>query len=173
MTNKNQQNFEENLQPVIKRQNTYVTTVPTILLSDEPFDTLIRTELTIYGTYGSTYTLTSGSSVYTTTVAYPTSTGWGPYVPLTTIFTPPASCFTQLHAEFWDIESATSSFPYFHLPNGDSIDCFPPGFMDINDPWYSPGICPSGYKIVSSDVATSTGSGGSLATVTRADCCPT
>jgi len=163
--------LEDVPQTLVKRQDSFASTVSTILYSNLPFATLVRTVLTVYGTYGGTYTDTSGSSTYTTTYAYVTSTGWGPYKPLTTVFTPPANCLKELHAEHWDIASATASYPFFHLPNGDRIDCFPYDFLVVGYPFYSPGICPSGYELVSYNVTTSTGT-SSIATVTRGDCCP-
>lgn len=162
---------EDDPQVLVKRQDSFISTIATTLYSDLPFDTLIRTELTVYGTFGNTYVFTSGSSAYTTIYTYVTSTGWGPYKPLTTVFTPPADCLNGLHAENWDIASATASYPYFHLPNGDRIDCFPYDYFVVDYPFYSPGICPSGYALVSYNVTTSTGT-SNLATVTRGDCCP-
>ncbi|KAJ5392565.1 hypothetical protein N7509_008055 [Penicillium cosmopolitanum] len=63
--------------------------------------------------------------------------------PLTTVFTPPASCFTP-HT------SAYYGMPYLIQgvdgPNGD--DCVPEGWKF--DRYYSPGQCPSGYKALAS-----------------------
>jgi hypothetical protein len=156
----------------------YTSTVQTTLV-DEGFlsivdHTLIVTKATVYGTLAGTYTVTDSQGVTTTSVAASaTSTGWGPFVPLTTTFTPPPDCFKNWHAYSWNITNARSAYPTFYLPNGDRGDCFPKDFMLLEyiDPYYSPGICPSGYWLASTGVTTSTRSAG-VVTIKKGDCCP-
>jgi hypothetical protein len=84
---------------------------------------------------------------------------------LTTIFTPPAACFTNIYddpkikSENWIL------FPTF------ATDCYPPnldlGIDEIDH--ISPGICPFGYNEVNATVFVAT---ASSTTVTHATCCP-
>jgi hypothetical protein len=84
---------------------------------------------------------------------------------LTTIFTPPAACFTDIYdgpvikAENWIL------FPTF------APQCYPPtldlGLAEVNH--ISPGICPFGYNEVKATVFVAT---ESSTTITYATCCP-
>ena len=84
---------------------------------------------------------------------------------LTTIFTPPAACFSDIYdgplvkTENWGL------VPTF------APQCYPPnlalGDDEVNH--ISPGICPFGYSEVSATVLVAT---ASSATVTYATCCP-
>ncbi|KAJ5975005.1 hypothetical protein N7481_008712 [Penicillium waksmanii] len=78
--------------------------------------------------------------------------------PLTTVFTPPASCFTPHTSVYYGI-------PYLLQgvdgPNGD--DCAPEGWKF--DRYYSPGQCPSGYKACTLPTVTQR-------VVTTEICCP-
>ncbi|KAK3990453.1 hypothetical protein QBC44DRAFT_64012 [Cladorrhinum sp. PSN332] len=60
-------------------------------------------------------------------------------IPLTTIFTPPPDCLSNLptrSANYLEINHVAS-------PNAPALTCFPPGFPTVT---YSPGLCPSGFE---------------------------
>lgn len=156
----------------------YTSTVSTTLLNDGDLsyivNTIFRTEVTVYGVLTAIYTTTNSFGITTTsTAAIATSTGWGPSVPLTNIFTPSPSCFSNWHALYWDYSNAQRDHPTFYLPNADKPDCFPDQFFLLENlaPYYSPGICPKGYTIASTTNVTSTRATG-LATINQGACCP-
>ncbi|KAL8663129.1 MAG: hypothetical protein Q9202_004166 [Teloschistes flavicans] len=66
--------------------------------------------------------------------------GQGP-IGLTTIFTPPSSCYSTVTYD------GTSLWEGGLLQTGDQ-NCFPPRFTDIFNSGYSPGICPFGWTSV-------------------------
>jgi hypothetical protein len=86
------------------------------------------------------------------------------YIPLTTIFTPPASCSDNSYTlDEQDI--------YMKDINLESTECYPDGFKDL---WsaglpYSPGICPDNYYHATYKVAPWAGSGEVMEWL----CCPT
>lgn len=90
-------------------------------------------------------------------------------VPLTTIFTPPASC-ARLPYTIWDNSGTTSYWRNaFTLSKVPAASCYPESFWlrqaSGTTMEYSPGVCPTGYhaaQIVQS---------GSAAPVTSF-CCP-
>jgi len=81
--------------------------------------------------------------------------------PLTSTFTPPATCLSTLYyydspTGFW-VELGPSNAP----------DCLPPNYQSSLGIYYSPGVCPSGYtEACSSSVLVDS------LTETRATCCP-
>ncbi|KAF2666583.1 hypothetical protein BT63DRAFT_311746 [Microthyrium microscopicum] len=145
-------------------------TVP--LGNDYPFIARSDVVLTVYGSYYAPTTVTTGSTTYTSTPLIFTSTYWSTQ-PLTTTFTPASDCFSAWHAYSWvQLSKTATDFPTFYLPNADRTDCFPTRFFDLGDlVQYSPGICPLGYHLASSTSST-TGSTGSVVTVTQGNCCP-
>ncbi|KAK2785838.1 hypothetical protein FQN52_008253 [Onygenales sp. PD_12] len=106
-----------------------------------------------------------------------------PSAPLTTTFSPPASCFNDIYQVLTSHSTLTSTltepislttYQYFQLGPPTPTECFPsPGpqpwtALDIpTDAYYSPAICPSGYFSCS----ISETSVGPL-TETHATCCP-
>jgi hypothetical protein len=73
----------------------------------------------------------------------------GLYGPLTTVFTPPTSCYEAYYY-------TTNTVPSYYLPPlpwgaNDSVispECGPSNFLNPtigNYGWFSPGICPDGY----------------------------
>ncbi|KAJ6123499.1 hypothetical protein N7471_010816 [Penicillium samsonianum] len=94
---------------------------------------------------------------------------------LTTIFTPPPSCTTDT----WMIENLSGTDYYtttvttgltgwwLNLGPTDWSTCFPSGYAQATDFYYSPGICPSGYWTAFQSAYTSSGE----AAETHATCC--
>lgn len=78
--------------------------------------------------------------------------------PLTTVFTPPASCFTPHTIAYYGMPYLIQGF---EGPNGD--DCAPEDWKF--DRYYSPGQCPSGYKACTLPTLTQR-------VVTTEICCP-
>ncbi|KAH8658095.1 hypothetical protein BX600DRAFT_63225 [Xylariales sp. PMI_506] len=82
--------------------------------------------------------------------------------PLTTTFTPPASCtndFTNYY-QMW-----TGDLGVFDIAGPYTTEsCFPSGYNPARSEYYSPGICPAGYKTACSSVDTNG--------VTAVTCCP-
>ena len=147
--------------------STPTTVFSTTLLTQGP--TPITTSLTAIEFYSTaTFTYTSPDSIVTTTFDQ-TSVSW-PVEPLTTIFTPQQNCLSELFAESLDSDSALGSYPTFHLPQTEQIDCFPKDYFVVT--YYSPGICPSGYTIDYQDVIEKTTVSGSLVPESRGICCP-
>lgn len=60
-----------------------------------------------------------------------------PPLPLTSIYTPPASC-SQIVT--WDGENF-----WQYGTNQTGGDCYPPGFHSIFNSYYTPGICPDAW----------------------------
>ncbi|KAH6621246.1 hypothetical protein B0J18DRAFT_411029 [Chaetomium sp. MPI-SDFR-AT-0129] len=86
--------------------------------------------------------------------------------PLTTTFTPPASCIAT-DPQLYQVWSRTSSsYVAGPLFTPDS-NCFPKSYNPAPTNYYSPGWCPHGYTIACSTLA-STG----IETETAAVCCP-
>lgn len=95
--------------------------------------------------------------------------------PLTTTFTAPASCATATGLyQIWSSgsEGASATYHYEQGPLASLSSCFPSGY-DASatgaEPYYSPGLCPSGYTAACS----STGVVSATATETALTCCPT
>jgi hypothetical protein len=92
-------------------------------------------------------------------------------LPLTTVFTPPASCFTDIawYQQVSQGGSATvgplAGCPQCWLGLSDEPSCMPPGW-DVNAV-FSPGVCPQGYSVACASVHMS---GTRLETV--GTCCP-
>lgn len=72
-----------------------------------------------------------------------------PVVPLTTLFTPPASCFTNLYNKGTWIGLGSGLLTYDYGSPMDRDECFPPQFANFygvsSGLYYSPELCPSGY----------------------------
>ncbi|KAF2399299.1 hypothetical protein EJ06DRAFT_79794 [Trichodelitschia bisporula] len=87
-----------------------------------------------------------------------TTVGWtSTYAPLTSVFTPPASCSLN-----YVVRSLTRDPPSVWV--GSTKACYPPGYISMS--YYSPGICPQGYTIADSGVL-------AASSQTHAYCCPT
>ncbi|KAJ5387398.1 hypothetical protein N7509_009939 [Penicillium cosmopolitanum] len=82
------------------------------------------------------------------------------HIPLTTNFTPPDSCVSDLWL------GSTSGKTWMNLGPISHTECLPSGWAKTS--YYSPGICPSGYGIAASGTVID----GSI-TETAATCCPT
>ncbi|KAE8386703.1 hypothetical protein BDV23DRAFT_138498 [Aspergillus alliaceus] len=93
--------------------------------------------------------------------------------PLTSTFTPAPSCFSDIY--IWNntqglncvVGKSTQTCRLNSLGPPNPHDCLPPGFNSSPQFYFSPGVCPSGYSIACSTVA----SIGTLSE-TRATCCP-
>src|SRR5207248_337590 len=84
-------------------------------------------------------------------------------IPLTTIFTPPASCFSIITYDgsyFWQGELFQTGDP----------DCYPTLFSSIHESFYSPGICPQGW--ISASSVTGTAALVTNTAESNALCCP-
>ena len=70
------------------------------------------------------------------------------YGPLTTIFTPPSSCFSNYYYESGDGYMLGAPFAGFIRRD----ECLPSQYFNASYgfpvAWYSPGVCPSGYTSV-------------------------
>jgi hypothetical protein len=85
---------------------------------------------------------------------------------LTTIFTPSPSCLSDYYViHLPEYDSLTSS-GYVSLGPPTTSACLPLGW-EVTSQYFSPGLCPSGYKIACS-ILNSIGS----ITETQAICCP-
>ncbi|KAI2610676.1 uncharacterized protein GGS25DRAFT_529638 [Hypoxylon fragiforme] len=84
--------------------------------------------------------------------------------PLTTSFTPPASCLAT-SALYW-INTA-STFYWLHGQPLQS-SCFPSNYSPGQDQYYEPGVCPGGYTAACRASTTN----GAAEKVTRTTCCP-
>ncbi|QIW96331.1 hypothetical protein AMS68_001849 [Peltaster fructicola] len=90
-------------------------------------------------------------------------------VPLTTVFTPPASC-SKLPFTFWNNNGSTTYWRNaFSLKQASDADCYPTSFYlrqaTGTTMEYSPGVCPTGYH--AAEIVQS----GSAAPITSF-CCP-
>ncbi|OJJ43563.1 hypothetical protein ASPZODRAFT_136018 [Penicilliopsis zonata CBS 506.65] len=81
-------------------------------------------------------------------------------IPLTTTFTPPTACLSDL----WVVSTSVGG-AWMNLGPGNTTECLPSGWSPTT--YFSPGICPSGYVI-----ATSTTASVNDAVETIATCCP-
>ncbi|KAE8443388.1 hypothetical protein EG329_001947 [Mollisiaceae sp. DMI_Dod_QoI] len=98
----------------------------------------------------------SSSTFSTSTGAAATVSSAGP---LTTTFTPAASCTNDFY---------TNTVSNWYSIGGESPDqCFPSGWASTSQ-YFSPGVCPDGYT-----QACSNWSASGTNTETRATCCPT
>ncbi|CEO58936.1 hypothetical protein PMG11_03628 [Penicillium brasilianum] len=87
-------------------------------------------------------------------------------IPLTTVFTPPASC-TSVNWVSSDCQKSTCDGVYNIVQTTDT-DCYPSGWAKTAT-WFSPGLfCPTGYTVNNTNVVTS----GLGITETQARCCP-
>jgi len=80
---------------------------------------------------------------------------------LTTTFTPPSPCLS----DYYHYSSNPSNI-YQFLGPPQSSTCYPPGWASASQ-WFSPGICPSGYRIAALTAVTI-----APLTETQAVCCP-
>ncbi|OJZ83146.1 hypothetical protein ASPFODRAFT_63353 [Aspergillus luchuensis CBS 106.47] len=81
-------------------------------------------------------------------------------IPLTTTFVPPSTCIS----DFWLVSS--SSKTWMNLGPAHTAECVPSGW-DVSS-YFSPGLCPTGYRIAASNIVID----GTI-TETAATCCPT
>ncbi|GLA75086.1 hypothetical protein AtubIFM55763_006348 [Aspergillus tubingensis] len=81
-------------------------------------------------------------------------------IPLTTTFIPPSTCIS----DFWLVSS--SSKTWMNLGPAHTAECVPSGW-DVSS-YFSPGLCPTGYRIAASNIVID----GTI-TETAATCCPT
>ncbi|PYH28281.1 uncharacterized protein BO87DRAFT_347041 [Aspergillus neoniger CBS 115656] len=81
-------------------------------------------------------------------------------IPLTTTFIPPSTCIS----DFWLVSS--SSKTWMNLGPAHTAECVPSGW-DVSS-YFSPGLCPTGYRIAASNILID----GTI-TETAATCCPT
>jgi len=82
-------------------------------------------------------------------------------VPLTTIFTPTASCLSSIFQE-------DERYAVLGSPNNPEV-CFPSGWAVGSANYFSPGLCPSGYTAACSSLNTLP----NTAIETVVTCCPT
>ncbi|KAI9039884.1 uncharacterized protein KD926_008985 [Aspergillus affinis] len=82
------------------------------------------------------------------------------HLPLTTTFTPPASCISNVWL------ASTSGKTWMNLGPINHTECLPSGWSKSD--YYSPGICPTGYAIAASGIVID-----GPKTETAATCCPT
>jgi hypothetical protein len=83
---------------------------------------------------------------------------------LTSIFDPPAACFTQVYGY---ASGPLSIFPQDYQSQTTS-SCYPRQYAT----WFSPGICPNGFQWVGLTVATGIVDVSNTPKTTRATCCP-
>ncbi|THY12267.1 hypothetical protein D6D02_05294 [Aureobasidium pullulans] len=120
-------------------------------------------------------------TVVVTSVYHPSSTGAGSasssaslytsiltstlsLLPLTTIFTPPASCSTR---PFTLAESSNKSLGVWRYQNESADACYPPLWATAKTNYYRPGACPSGHTYVRFAL------GGPISSqYTSVNCCP-
>lgn len=85
------------------------------------------------------------------------------YQPLTTIYTPPTTCFSGL----WTGGGSAGLTRIRQQPVSDEdsylSECYPPNFYSVEG-IYSPGLCPSGYTTAYKTILSSS--------ITSAQCCP-
>jgi len=118
------------------------------------------TTVTIYGTLV-TITAWTGSSTTVYISTEPTATSYSTPTPaLTTIFTPPSSCLSEI---VWEANTVWQIAPLYET------QCYPYGYA--TSIYYSPGICPSGY-MMGEQTLHSIIQGTSTAWETYAACCP-
>ncbi|THX25647.1 hypothetical protein D6D12_06788 [Aureobasidium pullulans] len=81
-------------------------------------------------------------------------------LPLTTIFTPPASCSTR---PFTLAATNKSTIGIWDAQYNSTYACYPPSWNTAKVNYYLPGVCPEGYNYVGIF---------SYQTTTSANCCP-
>ncbi|THZ69016.1 hypothetical protein D6C85_07052 [Aureobasidium pullulans] len=81
-------------------------------------------------------------------------------LPLTTIFTPPASCSTR---PFTLVATNNSTIGAWDAQYNSTYACYPPSWNTAKMNYYLPGVCPEGYNYVGIF---------SYQTTTSANCCP-
>ncbi|CAD0053919.1 unnamed protein product, partial [Aureobasidium pullulans] len=81
-------------------------------------------------------------------------------LPLTTIFTPPASCSTR---PFTLATANNSTIGTWDAQYNSTYACYPPSWNTAKVNYYLPGVCPEGYNYVGIF---------SYQTTTSANCCP-
>lgn len=98
----------------------------------------------------------------------PSSAATSSFLPLTTVFPVPTSCFDNIYYALFTSPDISAFRDY----NALSSQCYPESYGAFEYPtatfeasWYSPGVCPSGYAIASSYY-------DNEASATRAYCCP-
>jgi hypothetical protein len=131
-----------------------------------------KTSMSVYGYYYPA-TVTSNGVTYTTIISDPVSTSYasGQTAPLTSVFTPAASCFSDYSALSNDPYYLTAyDDPILELPGPDRAECFPDGYFAVA--YYSPGICPKGYSVDFTGYTVSV-TGGNSVSETFGLCCPT
>ncbi|XXG97492.1 hypothetical protein Hte_003796 [Hypoxylon texense] len=92
--------------------------------------------------------------------------------PLTTTFTPASGCNSVISGIVFTQtldDGNTTTHKYHSLGLSATSECYPPAFEVNSNAYYSPGICPSGWR---SACGTLEAIGGSV-TETRVTCCPT
>lgn len=88
---------------------------------------------------------------------------------LTTIFTPSPSCLATTNIwQVWENDNTDAKWYEILGPPSPTTDCMPSGYKVDTSVFYSPGRCPSGYSVASSNTAT-------IADLTETThvCCPT
>ena len=94
--------------------------------------------------------------------------------PLTTTFTPPASCLSTTTSSVWSGSSTAVWVGHFNLAGDTS--CYPPATKPVVTPvdgyYYSPAICPSGWYSAC-PITSLLGIGPVDPGTTAAACCPT
>ena len=119
------------------------------------------------GIPAATTTITGGATVVFTSVHVTVPLGTDtisiaiPAKSLTTIFTPPVSCLTDVY----DISGSLL------LALAAQSECYPNGTLLLNGT-YSPGICPSGYAAVPVTVSTPPAGIVTAQNKTGGICCP-
>ncbi|KAF2672115.1 hypothetical protein BT63DRAFT_476919 [Microthyrium microscopicum] len=135
-------------QPIERRDTSIATYGIGVTTTDtrDPSSTALVT-YSVYG-YQTSYTIISSGYTYVSVASYPTSTSTATVVkPLTTSFTPAASCVSELSAYANNPAYLPGSIPLLALP----------------------GFCPSGYSIDTTSIYQPAGS----VTETAGNCCPT
>ncbi|KAJ5294025.1 hypothetical protein N7508_008846 [Penicillium antarcticum] len=102
----------------------------------------------------------------TTTITIASGTTPASNIPLTTVFTPPASCdnFSWISSDCL----GTTCRGVYNIVRATETECYPSGWAS-SATTFSPGlVCPSGYSIA----ATTLASYGVASIETRATCCP-
>lgn len=84
--------------------------------------------------------------------------------PLTTTLTPLEGCLQTIYGQIF---TDTTTHKYHSLGRSETSDCYPSDFQVKSDAYYSPGLCPSGWKSACGSVEVL-----GTAAETRAKCCP-
>jgi hypothetical protein len=127
--------------PLQKRDS---TTWSTVVLTSLPFASE-STSVTLFGIY-TTYIYISGSSTAISTFNQTTATSFSLATsPLITTSSPDPFCSTSYAAGDNFVSNIQQPQPTFQV--GFTPACLPTGYYTVA--YYSPGICPSGYSLVS------------------------